>query len=757
MNRAIFWRLIWKEYRLQRAFWIAMAILALMLMLLAWQFNDRVDERNLWFFYIALATPVFYVLGCASTTFAGEYDAETYEFQRSLPATAMQVFWGKIALAFLSTFAMFAVLGILALCLAGGRLPMEKYVTIWEMRIWDTLAIACMGAWLYMVWGVFFSLVLKRPLLAAIVGVTVASTGSYAIAGILQIQFPRRSLFPMQLFAVLSGLLAFVNVLIGRRWFKEKMWPAVGVNLPKIVGIKPKSKAMTLDEYMSRSNFWTIFRRLTWQHWRQSRWLAIVILVMSAPLILTLFQLWLMSIYSRSGVIPYSVWVETCLAVSIWLAVAMPPLVASFTFLADHRQRSLRFFAQRGIGPRMVWFSRLWPWLVFIVSFFLVVILASISTYIYFNHVGNPRRLEEWFTISTSILFLFGYPMLSLCVGQCCSMFFRSGFLAALFSLIITALVTGWAAYMWICGINFVWSVLPIPAILLLATWLRAPDWILERNTFGAWLRPGLVLAVPAVVLLTVVPLYRIYQIPVVDPGFSISEFERPLTPDEQATRRLFEKAEGSMDLTVWNEMEKDEAEAIQKKAAEEGTRPGNPDYRIPKVLSAKQINFVQANREAISLLIEASKGTETIYTYNFSADAPLKLSVGTSYLLIYSAMMLESDGQLDAALERYLSAIRISKQFDYIWNQGYYLEQLVYEQLPFWANRSGQTPERIKNAIRQVEKLTADLPAPDGSIKYRYIENTKSIREGMHNMPIMQSPAFFLVRLPWERARALR
>ena len=34
MNRSIFWRVFWKEYRLQRAIWIAMAVLTVLLMLL---------------------------------------------------------------------------------------------------------------------------------------------------------------------------------------------------------------------------------------------------------------------------------------------------------------------------------------------------------------------------------------------------------------------------------------------------------------------------------------------------------------------------------------------------------------------------------------------------------------------------------------------------------------------------------------------------------------------------------------------------
>ena len=46
MNRASFWRLMWKEYRLQRSFWIAMAALGAMLLFLIMEFNDHPTERG---------------------------------------------------------------------------------------------------------------------------------------------------------------------------------------------------------------------------------------------------------------------------------------------------------------------------------------------------------------------------------------------------------------------------------------------------------------------------------------------------------------------------------------------------------------------------------------------------------------------------------------------------------------------------------------------------------------------------------------
>ena len=91
--------------------------------------------------------------------------------------------------------------------------------------------------------------------------------------------------------------------------------------------------------------------------------------------------------------------------------------------------------------------------------------------------------------------------------------------------------------------VNWLWSVLPIPLALLLATRLRARDWLLERNTIRAWFWPVLAIIVPLACILTAVPLYRIYQIPDVGPGFSPEQYDRPVTAAERATMDLYRQA----------------------------------------------------------------------------------------------------------------------------------------------------------------------------------------------------------------------
>ena len=98
MSLSIFWRLFWKEYRLQRSLWIAMTVLTVMLQLLVAVYERRLGSIGATtLYFIAVAFPALYALGCGATLFAGEREADTYEFQRSLPVRALSVFIGKIA------------------------------------------------------------------------------------------------------------------------------------------------------------------------------------------------------------------------------------------------------------------------------------------------------------------------------------------------------------------------------------------------------------------------------------------------------------------------------------------------------------------------------------------------------------------------------------------------------------------------------------------------------------------------------------
>ena len=595
---------MWKEYRLQRAFWIAMAVLALMLMLFARQFIDHSKDRAEILFSLALGVPLFYGLGCSSTTFAGEHDAGTYEFQRSLPMPVLKVFGSKIAFAVLSTAAMCVFLLILSIVMSGGGRLSVKEIFIGTLYL---SAIIC----LYMAWGVFFSLLMKRPLLAAVLAVSTASLYLPFVVNSFPSTTARSDYNDLTITLIIAGLsaiIALIDFWLGRRWFFEKMRPQFRIK--DLLKSKTTDRPKTLADYLSSPNRWNMVLRLGWQHWRQSAWLAIVVGVMLIPLAFMAYvEIWPHG-HSRSQLLVNADW-RVYTTVYIILALTMPPLIGSFTFLGDQRRRNYRFFAERGIGPRTVWLGRMWPWL--IIAPCLFALLSILIAPIFFawpwnNTIWMMRpmmRPDIWLIISK----LFGFIILGICAGQLCSMFFRSGILAGLFGLILAGILALWLALMWLWGINWLWSVAPIPLVLLLATWLRAPDWILERNRPSAWLLPALVLILPAVFLLIAVPLVRLNEIPEVGPGFDPDHFFRPLNDEELATvdlyKKAFEKYSGLPAPKSKSETDDHETEIINDILI----RPNRPI-----TLTAQEIAWVEANQQAIPLAVEASKGQKDVF-----------------------------------------------------------------------------------------------------------------------------------------------
>ena len=141
---------------------------------------------------------------------------------------------------------------------------------------------------------------------------------------------------------------------------------------------------------------------------------------------------------------------------------------------------------------------------------------------------------------------------------------------------------------------------------------------------------------------------------------------------------------------------------------------------------------------------------------------------------LVHSAMKLTNEGKLDEALEQYLAAIRIATQYrDWCqFREGIswdlygadVIERDVYACLPVWETRPDQTPERILTAQRQLKELTSHSSL-NGLIIARYLLLRRILNgdllaistiEGNEKRPLPMLAILWL-RLPWERARALR
>ena len=740
MNATIFRRLVWKEYRMQRAFWLAMVALAVFLQLLLLMSASFVDDSR-WaadgaarigmLFGLAMALPAFYALGCGATMFATEHETGTFQFQRMLPVSASRLFFGKLAFALVSIALMFAVLWPVALMLSGGRLPdVETQLGLWSL--WG------FGAVELLVWGVFFSLLSSHPLKATVMAVTAASFSvHFTTAG--YIDSGNDYFKVVSYWSALSGrigVLSFVaaaDVFLGVCWFRDR-----SSGLRGSLGLRPRAvdsgTTTAADAELSGD---TGFTRLVWQSWRQSGSMVLALAAMIGPFILLTVG---KTIYKLAAGLTRDPRIDGFwFGIFLFLAFAAAPMAGVCVFLADQRRQGFRFLTDRGVRPGLVWLSRQVIWLpVALVSGSLV--LGGWMALKYDHLRGLSDR--EW-------TLLFGlsavYVLLAYTCGQLFSMLFRSGILAGALSIALTGVVCGWVGLMWFLGVPLIWSAVPIPLVLLAATWVRTPGWMLERGGFKAWLAPALVLVVPAVALLVAIPCYRLYQIPLFDPGFSVEEFSRPQTAEEKVAVDTYRRA--------W--------ETLNALGGHREMGLSDEDRRKAKFA------WVDDNRNSIAFALEASEMTGSCFFDPVNSDPVRWRLRELGDLVIASGQKLESEGNLDEALDRYLAALRMSiharSRAEWGW-AGRDVEASVCRRLPEWAACLGQTPKRIATAIRRFDEVAQQIPSPRDGLKARHVVTQHLIDadpEAMASCGIKERSAmalaFWSKWLPWERGRTIR
>ncbi|MEN6451553.1 MAG: hypothetical protein ABFC96_13760 [Thermoguttaceae bacterium] len=753
MNRSIFWRLVWKEYRLQRGLWIAMAVLTaaiagLAFKLAAFGHDANAMDQAAKIFVASLALPAFYLLGSGAMLFASERESRTYEFQRGLPVSARRLFCAKIVFSLGSAALMFALLLLPAMWL-DPRVPtnpIDPHASI----VMHLLLAVCFGLEMFL-WALFFSLVCGRVIIAAVFGVAAASATAELYGNLYNVLQGKLATLPV--IVVITLLVAIADVRLGLGWFHEKRpWrPLFG---RRKLAARTESAAIERACPGDRPGGAVILVRLVWQHWRQSARTMLAISSLAIPLAAMGYWIYRGGLAGRgldNGLF--------CVMATVFFLPAIAPLLGACAFSGDQTGCGFRFLAVHGVSPRCVWLSRLLLPLTF--SFAIAPVLSFVLWALF---ARSPDSELQTLTFADVFPHVLGYMFLGFSAGQFIAIIFRSSLLAGLFSLLLTAPLTAWCALMIYLGVGWWWSALPIPLALLLATRLRVADWLIERNSPRAWRRPAFAILIPTAALLTAVPLYRAYEFPRVDPGFSLEEFCRPLTPEERATLDLYRQASAKL---VGPQVGVDENEQQRS----DGEKPG--DQRQPIALDAWTKAFVDTNQVALSLALKASR-QESVHDDSNAPGSVSDVHAWELYrLLINSATKLEEEGKLDTALEHYLATIRFCsylRRLDSPFGTAADpLERAVYDRLRWWAVRPQQTPERLLTATRQLEQLVSDMPPGTNWIKREYtrvrrfvagdlvaIEGSEYGVSGPANESAAPLTAFWLW-LPWERTRAVR
>ncbi|HEX5447045.1 MAG TPA: hypothetical protein VFW87_24735, partial [Pirellulales bacterium] len=743
MRAFLFPRLLWKEYRVLRGYWLSLLVLGLLIDVFTFQFdNDPRPVLIAWSWVVA----AFFALGAGATLFAVEREEQTIEFLRGLPASPSRLFVGKVSLALGGTL-------LLGAALTAAALPT---VNLGQFRA----ALATDAGWMIGVplllqvvaWGVFFSLLLARPLVAALLATIATFVSCFVVAYVATARHAMpgwRPVWEGLPHALMTAAVFAIDYLLARRWlYGSARRPSV-------------ARAVQASD----------MRRLWWQEARQSG------VVLGA--LLTVGLLLSTSNWAAAG--PHS-------PLSVPIATLIFALLGACVFLADQEGGQFRYFAERGVNPRRLWLARqlFWaaPLLALIVFFLLahIVLLAMVvrtnqnydempsRILLMFNYgwfgidLGDPYRHFnrswhlDWFGHLPGYLL---WAALAFGSGQLCSMFFRSGLLAAVFGVIVAGLLVAWAALMEFLELSWLFTVAPLAIALFASTWLRAPDWLVERAEWRPRLRAAAVLALPLAAVLIGTAVYRVYEVP---------------TPEiEIATRSLEIAVSGAAEARLTADLYSRACDLLSK-------LPSAGPYTLVKLpstglfadlrgdasnaLTESQTAWLQQNQEPLALALEAAARKDCAFGATQRLDdVGIWRFLELAHLVVLSARQLEDEGDLEAAWTRYQAGFSMARHFHQqpgLFGEiyGNAIERMIFDRLFYWGAHESQTPDRIRAAIEHIGKLAALRPMTDEILEEYGDLSVRLFRDGdswsPFDEPAIVSPV--LERwMPWELIRSKR
>ncbi|HVX14615.1 MAG TPA: hypothetical protein VHC22_25735 [Pirellulales bacterium] len=698
-------RLMWKEYRVLRGFWLALAGFGLFIDALFFLLTDSHD-RLAGFVGLAGALPAGFAFGAGAILFALEQEESTRDLLRVIPVTPMPVFASKVLTAVSGTVLLSLLLLSVTIVDWGFiRAGVAETITgaLFLTLIYALLVMQAMG------WSVFFSLRSASPLLAAFMG----ALGAALCIGLVHfatervgLYRPDRSGWAPILHVVATVSIWLIDLWLASRWLHDRH------ATPRTADVKSVRSATQ--------------KRLFWQSWRRSSRLLATLVILGV-LVTVIF------------------WPAFVLVTGLPFALA-----GCCTFLADQEGRQFRFFAERGVPAGRVWINRQLFWAgtaILLAAILFVVHRLALRFLIPLSDM--PEQVRSLWSRYEWVFAADRYPLwvgLAFGAGQFCSMAVRSGIVAAAVGVLLAVLLLAWAVLMQALAIAFWWSVAPLVVALFAASWLRCDGWLLERNSLRAWLPPALALFVPVVCVLTLVPVYRVWEVPVSEVAIDVPSMSR--APVSDAARRFLAACERVPLSLGQND--------LPSLADPGNAAPTEADKR-----------WLEDNGRALDEVLETLSQLPTDAT--IWGDTTYR-AINWSQLataMLRSGQLAEDDSRLDTKLatawQFYRGAFRLAEVVRH--DDGYLgeltgdeIERAAATQLPRWGARPGQTVERLRSAIAELRLIEDRQASLADVVRREYADSLQWIDGAQANPGQSGEPAVLVAGwAPWEFARVRR
>lgn len=810
-------RFLWKEYRMLRGLWLAVLVLGLLVdWLLSALLSQPADFPTVRF-CVALAAATLYAAGAAAVLFSVEHEEQTYDFLRGLPTTWQPMFAGKLVIATISAVALAAVLAILGVLPGGFQLPsnldLQNAASVLGIAIFEAVA-----------WGTLCSLIFKRPLAAAMATLVVGSlVTSSAVDAMNTSALPLSN--PAAYATAIPLRLAIVITVLGLSAVVARRWLGVGM-------IVPRTSTLDSTKYLTRvrarigarrtnyairfhrtRRFATILR-LIWQTWRESwKFLVLPVTLAAACLAIGLSGGWVRGIAKQTDI-----FFPVAACSLICCLAASPALLGALTFTADQRRGGVRFLAEHAASPRLVWLSRQIVWLGMLVLLTAVVIMAAAMLITNFVH-ANLREYQQMhddfgpsiydareirndiatgvYAGTTAMTFACCGALAAYAIGQFCSMLLKSEIVSAFTSLVLAVVLIAWVLVLVAWGLSSWIFVLPLAIAFLSATWLRAPYWVVGRNSWRTWAMPALAIIGTLAVFAIMLPQIRLSEVRSIPlqtlssgkPTPTSVAFLKKRQKEAIATAEMYMRAANLLTAPIANSpLEK----WAKPEFADDGPNAAGtidarkiPAAQLNEFLTDKQkfLDLQSKQREAaLKLAIEASQRPTCQFEFpltpgkgsiRYSSSISVRLAPNQTYEAVSELLHeLISTPTAEPALDRLLAALRMNRHMALNQPTAIVVRQLQSErQILAEIAKAMAATERTKdltNSERRaaIDKLhrffrQSDLPSQALLADREVLRNVINGKEpplilSLEPVSIDSHLALAANELPWERERAL-
>jgi len=801
--------IIWKDYRAILPFWLSVAALGMLMQLGVVLFEDQ-DAASLEpLFTTTLVFIALYGLGCGAALFAGESEDGTRELLRTLPLSPTPLLTGKLILAVLSLAAMVVALFGSAAYMNSqflGRIQMAKTEYIF---VASGLA-----------WGILFSICSARPLTAACLGAAGAVLANYIVMGVVGMTMKdsfwwqgvnAREQLLLHSLPACSGILLVViliDIVAGLGWLNSDpsssrsglSWSvSKGRSVGRLGWAASKwgwavsRRAASITVVIHRPARSAIWARLAWVHVQQMARIWTVIGGLGLLFVMLAIQI------NQPGSS------RNFLNVLGPVIVGIVTVFGASVFVRDQEQSQFRFFANHGVSPRDFWWVRqivglsvvgLWMLSVWVVcgAASLKFSAVDFSQYFFVDIYDRwtPRRTSVIPIKSETLAAILQFSLLgatAYSVGQFCSLAIRKGIAAVAGGLMLGIVLSAWVVLMIYCEISLLLSVLPIPFIFLFASRVRVSQWLVDRGGLRCWTRVALSIVIPLTAMIANMGYQRANGISVINSSnvsvdsplnkinanpyqgeflrMNLSKYSRPVTAEERKTAEMYRDIRSV--LVPYSRITAEYKERGKKDGTEyTGRWFGNYDFspfKVPTV-SDEAIAWIDRNEQAIEQLLVVTERNACVLFNPVTDDTDLtrdSLYGSLEQLLLGSGRVLTDRGEFDAAWKSYRALIRYSVHRNQRspWIRGRYTRETVYYHLAYWASRPGQTVERIREVMEQLDELDQFEPSLKDHIGYNYVLMCRIADGDVGAMLLCNeqiNPTFFSVAsefLPWERQRA--